>query len=94
MYTNSIEPLNAVMRSATRFGPPADEAARDARETGGIVSARADQQLVVAEPRGFDAARSYLFVSAREPLAAAVAVWSCAGIVARAARLDSAVPLP
>jgi hypothetical protein len=42
------------------------------------VSARADQQAVVVEPRGFDAPRSYLFVSAREPLAAAVALWSWA----------------
>ena len=42
------------------------------------MSARADQQAVVVEPRGFDAPRSYLFVSAREPLAAAVALWSWA----------------
>ena len=42
------------------------------------MSARADQRPVIAEPRGFDAPRSYLFVSAREPLAAAVALWSWA----------------
>lgn len=42
------------------------------------VSARADQQAVVVEPRGFDAPRSYLFVTAREPLAAAVALRSWA----------------
>jgi hypothetical protein len=42
------------------------------------VSARADQRPVIGDPRGFDAPRSYLFVTAREPLAAAVAVWSWA----------------
>jgi hypothetical protein len=42
------------------------------------MSARADQQPVIVAPRGFDAPRSYLFVSAREPLAAAVALWSWA----------------
>jgi hypothetical protein len=42
------------------------------------VSARADQHAAAVEPRGFDAPRSYLFVSAREPLAAAVAIWSWA----------------
>jgi hypothetical protein len=42
------------------------------------MSARADQQPVRVEPRGFDAPRSYLFVSAREPLAAAAALWSWA----------------
>ena len=39
------------------------------------MSARADQRAAVVAPRGFDAPRSYLFVSAREPLAAAVALW-------------------
>ena len=42
------------------------------------MSARVDQRPVVGEPRGFDAPRSYLFVWAREPLAAAVALWSWA----------------
>jgi hypothetical protein len=42
------------------------------------VSALTDQRPVIAEPEGFDAPRSYLFVSAREPLAAAVALWSWA----------------
>jgi hypothetical protein len=42
------------------------------------MSARADQGAAVVAPRGFDAPRSYLFVSAREPLAAAVALWSWA----------------
>jgi hypothetical protein len=42
------------------------------------MSARADQQPVIVKPRGFDAPRSYLFVSARDPLAAAVALWSWA----------------
>ena len=42
------------------------------------MSARVDQRPVVVEPRGFDAPRSYLFVWAREPLAAAVALWSWA----------------
>jgi hypothetical protein len=42
------------------------------------MSARVDQRPVVVGPRGFDAPRSYLFVSAREPLAAAVALWSWA----------------
>jgi undecaprenyl-diphosphatase len=45
---------------------------------GDTVSARTDQQAVVVEPRGFDAPRSYLFVSAHEPLAAAVALRSWA----------------
>jgi hypothetical protein len=42
------------------------------------VSARADQHAAVVERRGLDAPRSYLFVSAREPLAAAVALRSWA----------------
>ena len=42
------------------------------------MSARVDQRPVVVGPRGFDAPRSYLFVWAREPLAAAVALWSWA----------------
>jgi hypothetical protein len=42
------------------------------------MSAQADQHAVVGKAKGFDAPRSYLFVSAREPLAAAVALWSWA----------------
>ena len=42
------------------------------------MSARADQQPVSVGARAFDAPRSYLFVSAREPLAAAAAIWSWA----------------
>jgi hypothetical protein len=42
------------------------------------VNAHTDQQPVVVEQSGFDAPRSYLFVLAREPLAAAVALWSWA----------------
>ncbi len=42
------------------------------------MSARPDPDTVAAEARAFDAPRSYLFVSAREPLAAATALWSWA----------------
>jgi hypothetical protein len=42
------------------------------------VSARAHQHAAVVESRGFDTPRSYLFVSTREPLAAAAALWSWA----------------
>jgi hypothetical protein len=40
------------------------------------MSARPDPQTAAAETRAFDAPRSYLFVTAREPLAAAAALWS------------------
>jgi hypothetical protein len=42
------------------------------------MSARPDSHTAAGEARAFDAPRSYLFVSAREPLAAAVALWSWA----------------
>ena len=40
------------------------------------MSSHVDRDIVAGEPHAFDAPRSYLFVSAREPLAAAVAVRS------------------
>ena len=42
------------------------------------MSTQADQHALAGESKGFDAPRSYLFVSAREPLAASVALWSWA----------------
>jgi hypothetical protein len=42
------------------------------------MSARPHPPPATGEAHGFDAPRSYLFVSAREPLAAAAALWSWA----------------